>query len=194
MTFCGWVLISCLLLWNVMLVRKRAGSSVWFSAVSLTLRPYDQHIQGIGKYLLKEWMVDYVFMVDNTLKLSHLFRKNSVLSMTVPPWMYLISEAKQGWSWEENLIVILIMVNAVFPKQNLIPALGYIRDSKWMCGTIDFFFPFLRGKKKWKYTAIQSRNGLVTTKIGVSLPFPEREKQGQKEKKQFHYYVENSFF
>ena len=40
------------------------------------------------------------------------------------------------------------MVNAVFPKQNLIPALGYIKDSKWMCGTIDFFLPLFEGKKQ----------------------------------------------
>ena len=76
-------------------------------------------------------------------------------------------------------------MNVLFPKQNLIPALGYIRNSKWMCGTIDFFFPFLKGKKKRVhcYTAIQSRNGLVTTKIGVSLHISLREKNKDRKKR-----------
>ena len=101
-------------------------------AFGLVLCPHlldsnDWHIQGINKYLLKEWRVDYVSIVDGTLKSWCLFRKNSILSL--------------------HLIFILIIVNALFPKQKLTHALWYIRGSKRMCGTIDFFL-FLRKKNE----------------------------------------------
>ena len=37
----------------------------------------DWHIQGINKYLWKEWVIGCPLIFDNTLKVSDLFRKNS---------------------------------------------------------------------------------------------------------------------